>query len=103
METSLPIPELGASFERIIPITITETVQARGETVTRERQTVQETSKLPRRYVLVGETQAQKLMSLLGWVSSYQGLFHQLELLGYIEDILAAPTTLETYEVTNAD
>ena len=86
----------------VIPITITETVQARGETVTRTRDTVQEISKLPRTYTLPGETQYQKVQSLQQWVSQNR-VFHQLELLGYIEDILAAPAVLETIEVINAD
>ena len=86
---------------QVAPVTLLETVQARGETVTRERHTVQDTSKLPGVYVLRGETVVQKLLSFQQYVAANL-VFGQLELLGYIEDMLSAPVLLETTEVLDA-
>ncbi len=85
----------------MVPVTVTETVQARGETITRTRETVQDLSKLPRAYTLRGETQTQKVEALREYVAQNR-VYHQLELLAYIEDILLAPVLLETFEVTDA-
>jgi hypothetical protein len=78
-------------------VTLTETVQARGETVTRERITVQDTSKLPPVYVLPGETMRQKLDSLKAMAAQRQ--LGQLELLELLDDARLAPLLLETTEV----
>lgn len=86
----------------VVPVTLTETVQARGETVTRERITVQETGKLGVVYILPGTTQMQKLQALRSLVAS-QRMWDQLPLLAYIADIQAAPTSLETVEVDFLD
>lgn len=83
------------------PITVTETVQARGATVTRERTTVQDTSKLAQVYVLPGETVMQKLASLRALASLRE--LPQIELLAYIEDIRSAPLLLDTVEVDDVD
>lgn len=75
---------------------VTETVQLNGGTVQQERLTVQ--TKFNPVYQLPGTTQAQKVEALKTWVASNR-VYHQLELLGYIDDILAAPTSLGTVEV----
>jgi hypothetical protein len=87
---------LTTEAEGLIPVSVLETVQARGETVTRTRETVQDTSKLARTYYLPGVTVMQKLYMLQGYAAS--GPLTQLALLGYLEDILQAPLLLETTE-----
>jgi hypothetical protein len=90
----------GVEAEGLIPVSVLEIVQARGETVTRTRETVQDTSKLARTYYLPGETMKQKLYSLQGYIASTREP-EQLVLLAYIEDILQAPQLLETVAVDN--
>lgn len=90
-----PHPSDGASQ---VSITLTETVQSYGQVYQQERQTVQDISKLRPAYSLAGDTQSQKLESFRQWVASNR-VFDQLTLLAYVEDILSAPTMLETYEI----
>lgn len=85
-----------SDHQQVIPVVVTETVQARGEVTTRERHTVQDTSKLARTYVLSGDTVAQKLGSLRAIAATK--FISQLELLSYIEDIQSAPYYLETVD-----
>lgn len=87
------------SLEQVV---LTETVQAYGETITKRRTTVQDTSKLAQVFVLPGETVMQKLDSLRALIAS-QRYWEQTPLLDYIADIQAAPVSLGTAEVTEVD
>lgn len=64
-------------------VILTETVQARGETVTRERHTVQVVE--PEPFTLSGDTVMQRLDSLKAYAASKH--LEQTELLALIEQV----------------
>lgn len=84
-----------------LPTEVIETVQWRGQTVTRVRKTLQDPLKLGRELYLSGETVMQKLESLkqLAALESIS----QLDLLEYIQYIMDSPLVLETVPAEDVD
>ncbi len=80
-----------------VPVYVEEVVQRDGGTVAQTRLAVQDVAKLPRVYSLQGETQAQKLEALRAWVASARvPALVQEEMLALVEDVMLAPTALDT-------